>query len=57
MVAVAKICGMLAGVSLFMRAASGSGAGAAKTDTAPSAKVARVAMDLNNIVEDVLEST
>ena len=50
MVAVAKIWGMLAGVSLFMTAASASAAGAAKTETALSAKVAKVAMDLNNIV-------
>lgn len=36
-----------------MRAAgSGWAAGAAKTDTALSAKVAKVAMDLNNILED-----
>lgn len=54
-VAVAKICGILAGVSFLTRAASGSADGAAKTDTALSAKVAKVAMDLNNIVEDELE--
>ena len=50
-VAEAKICGTLAGVSFLTRAESvtGSGAGAAKTEATPRAKVAKVSMDLNNI--------
>lgn len=52
-VASAKICGMLLrSCCFFTRAVSGCAEGAAKTETALSAKVARVAMDLNNIVEE-----